>query len=71
MKNLLPARLVLNTPLLIIACIITLASLVGCNGLPAVTAPPSEDSTKPAVEEPAEQPVEETAGEPSGKSENY
>lgn len=59
MKNLLPTRLLLKTPVLVMACIITLTLMVGCNGLPSVTSPPSEDSTKQAVEEPAKKSVDE------------
>ena len=59
MKNLFTARLVPKTSLLVMASILTLALLAGCNGLLSETSPPSEDSTKQAVEEPAEESVEE------------
>ena len=59
MKNLLTSWLIIKNPLLVMICIITLALLVSCTGFPSMPAPPSEDSTEPAVEEPVEQPVEE------------
>ncbi len=54
MKKLLPARLALMTPLLVMACIITLTLLVACAGLPSVAPSPPEEPTKQPVEEPSE-----------------
>jgi len=59
MENILPTRIGFKTFSLVLACIISITLLAGCNGLPSLTPSPSDDSPKLDTEEQAEKSVEE------------
>ena len=63
MKKLLPARLVLKSIFIFIACLLTLVLLVGCTGKSTDTTPSSEQQTQGIVEEVTEEPGEEIVEE--------